>query len=83
MNALPSDTNLLLTKNYSEIVIFEKFRISYVISGKRSFFPGDFKGARLLKNYTKETILRELFFRNNFVSERIKSLRKQHVNGGK
>ena len=29
--ALPSDTKLLLTKNYSKIIIFEKLRISYVI----------------------------------------------------
>ena len=36
---LPSDTKLLLTKNYSEIIIFEKLRISYVISGKSHSFP--------------------------------------------
>ena len=29
--AIPSDTKLLLTKNYSEINVFEKLRISYVI----------------------------------------------------
>ena len=28
---LPSDTKLLLTKNYSEIIIFKKLRISNVI----------------------------------------------------
>ena len=36
---LPSDTKLLLTKNYSEIIIFEKLRISRVISGKSLSFP--------------------------------------------
>ena len=30
-NHIPSDTKLLLTKNYSEIIIFGKLRISYVI----------------------------------------------------
>ena len=28
---IPSDTKLLLTKNYFEIIIFEKLRMSYVI----------------------------------------------------
>ena len=36
---LPSDTKLLLTKNYSEIIIFEKLRISRVISGQSLSFP--------------------------------------------
>ena len=35
---LPSDTKLLLTKNYFEIIIFEKLRISRVISGKSLSF---------------------------------------------
>ena len=30
-STVPSDTKLLLTKNYSEIIIFEKLRVSYVI----------------------------------------------------
>ena len=34
-NPLPSDTKLLLTKNYFEIIIFEKLRIPRVISGKK------------------------------------------------
>ena len=29
--ALPSDTKLLLTKNYSEILIFKKLRNSHII----------------------------------------------------
>ena len=37
--SLPSDTKLLLTKNYSERIIFEKLRISRAISGKRLSFP--------------------------------------------
>ena len=36
---IPSDTKLLLTKNYSEIIIFEKLRISYVIPCKSPSFP--------------------------------------------
>ena len=35
---LPFDTKLLLTKNYFEIIIFEKLRISRVISGKSLSF---------------------------------------------
>ena len=31
---LPSDTKWLLTIKYSEIIVFEKLRISRVISGK-------------------------------------------------
>ena len=38
-NSPPSDTKLLLTKIYSEINIFEKLRISRVISGKSLSFP--------------------------------------------
>ena len=36
---LPSDTKLLLTKNYSKIIIFEKLRISRVIPRKSPSFP--------------------------------------------
>ena len=50
---LPSDTKLLLTKNYFEIIIFENLRISRVISGKSLSFPGDFEGANSLENYEK------------------------------
>ena len=57
---IPSDTKLLLTKDYSEIFIFEKLRISRVISGKKSFFPGDFEGANSLQELRK-IILGELF----------------------
>ena len=35
---IPSDTKLLLTKNYSKIIIFEKLRISYVIPWKSPSF---------------------------------------------
>ena len=38
MSIIPSDTKLLLTKNYSEIIIFEKLRISRVISRKSLLF---------------------------------------------
>ena len=37
-NRVPSDTKLLLTKNYSKIIIFEKLRISRVISRKSLSF---------------------------------------------
>ena len=36
---IPSDTKLLLTKNYSKIIIFEKLRISRVIPRKSPSFP--------------------------------------------
>ena len=39
IGSLPSDTKLLLTKKYSEINIFEKLRISYVIPWKSPSFP--------------------------------------------
>ena len=35
---LPSDTKVLLTKNYSKIIIFEKLRIPYVIPWKSLSF---------------------------------------------
>ena len=60
-------TKLLLTKNYSEIISFEKSRISHVISRKSLSFPGDFESANSLENY-------ENYFRNNFVSEGILTL---------
>ena len=41
---IPSDTKSLLAQRYSEVIIFEKLRISPVISRKRSFLPGDFEG---------------------------------------
>ena len=50
---LPSDTKLLLTKNHSEIVIFEKLRISRVISGKRLSYPEIF-GGQIPSNYYKK-----------------------------
>ena len=56
---LPSDTKLLLTKNYSEIIIFEKLRISRVISGK-SLSSGRFQEWKFPQRLRK-IILRELF----------------------
>ena len=50
---MPSDTKLLLTKNYSEIVIFKKITNFMRNFWKKSFFPGDFKRAISLKNYEK------------------------------
>ena len=57
---LPSDTKLLLTKNYSKIITFKKLRISRVILWKKSFFFGDFEGTKSLENHEKIN-LRELF----------------------
>ena len=50
---LPSDTKLLLTKNYSEIIIFEKITNFTRNFPKKSFFPGDLESAKSLKNYEK------------------------------
>ena len=48
---IPSDTKLLHTKNYFEIIIFEKVRISHAISGKSLSFPEILRVANSLKNY--------------------------------
>ena len=48
-NALPSDTNLLLTKNYFEIIIFGKITNLTRNSLKMSFFPGHFGSSKSLK----------------------------------
>ena len=50
---VPSDTKLLLTKNYSKIIIFEKPTNLIRNSLKKSLFPGDFEGTRLPQNYEK------------------------------
>ena len=49
---VPSDTKLLLTKNYFEIVIFKITNFTRN-STEKSFFPGDFKAADSLENYEK------------------------------
>ena len=41
---IPSDTKLLLTKSYFEIIIFERFWFSRVISGKSMSFPEILRG---------------------------------------
>ena len=51
--ALPSDTKLLLTKNYSEIIIFGKITNLTRNSLKMSFFPGHLESTQSLKNYEK------------------------------
>ena len=53
LNELPSDTKLLLTKNYSEIIIFGKITNLTRNSLKMSFFPGHFESTKSLKNYEK------------------------------
>ena len=50
---IPSDTKLLLTKNYSEIIIFAKITNFTRNSLKKSFFPGNLKSSKSLKNYEK------------------------------
>ena len=57
--SLPSDTKLLLTKNYFEIIIFEKLRISRVISGKSLSFPEILRGqipSKITKNNSQGII---------------------------
>ena len=56
---LPSDTKLLLTKNYFETIIFEKITNVTHNSSKKSFFPGDSEEAKTLK--LRKIILGELF----------------------
>ena len=65
--SLPSDTKLLLTKNYSEIIIFGKITNLTRNFSKISFIPGDFESSKPLKNYEKS--FSGNYFRNNFVSE--------------
>ena len=48
---VPSDTKLLLTKNYSEIFDFEKITNFIRNSLKKSFFPADIEQAKPLENY--------------------------------
>ena len=50
---MPSDTKLLLKKNYFEIIIFENITNFTLNFWKKSFFPGDFEGANSLTNYEK------------------------------
>ena len=50
---LPSDTKLLLTKNYSEIFIFAGITNFMRNSLKKSFFPGNLESVKSLKNYKK------------------------------
>ena len=50
---IPSDTKLLLTKNNSEIIIFEKLRISRVIPSKSLYFLDISRAQNSSKNYEK------------------------------
>ena len=52
-NKIPSDTKVVLTKNYSEIIIFKKITIFIHNSSKKSFFPGGFERVNPLKKYEK------------------------------
>ena len=58
---IPSDRKLLLTKNYSETIVFGKLRISYAI-------PWKTPSRNPLKIITKNEFSGN-YFRNNFVSE--------------
>ena len=67
MCILPSDTKLLLTNNYFEMIIFEKLRISRVISGKSLSFLEILRvqiPSKITKNNSQGN-----YFRNNFVSD--------------
>ena len=50
---LPSDTKLLLTMNYSEIISFDDITNLTCNSLKVSFFPRYFETTKFLKNYEK------------------------------
>ena len=67
LELITSDTKLLLTKNYFEIIIFGKLTNLTRNSLKMSFFPGHFESSKSLKNY--ENQFSGNYFRNNFVSE--------------
>ena len=57
--SVPSDTKLLLTKNYFEIILFDKSRISRVISGKSLSFPEISRGqipSKITKNNSQGII---------------------------
>ena len=53
LQMVPSDTKLLLTKNYFEIIISRKITNFTRNFWKKSFFPGDFESANSLENYEK------------------------------
>ena len=54
MTPLPSNTKLLLTNNYSEIMFFFVKITNFTRKSlKESLFPGDFESAKCLKNYEK------------------------------
>ena len=61
---LPSDTKLLLTKTYPEIIILEQIRNFIRTPLNKSFFPGDFEGAKPLKN--SEEKKKKVFLRESF-----------------
>ena len=50
---LTPDTKLLLTKNYSQIIIFGKITNLTRNSLKMFLFPGNFESTKSLKNYEK------------------------------
>ena len=60
LSRLPSDTKFLLTKKYSKIIIFEKLRISRVISRKSLSFLEILRECKFPPKLRK-IILRELF----------------------
>ena len=52
-NCIPSDTELLLTKNYSEVIIFGKITNLTRNSLKMSLFPGHFESTKSLEIITR------------------------------
>ena len=50
---IPSDTKLILTKHFSETIIFGKITNLVRNSLKMFFFPGHFESTECLKNYEK------------------------------
>ena len=56
-----SGPGLLLTKNYSKIIIFEEITNLTRNSLKKPFFPEDFEGTNSPEIITTKIILREVF----------------------
>ena len=74
---IPSGTKLLLTKSCSEIIIFEKLRISYVIPWKKVLLSRRFWRCEPPQKLRKITL--QNYFRNNVVPEGTNSFEIQDL----
>ena len=69
----PYPQNFVTHENYSDIFIFEKFRISRVTSGKSLSLPGICRvriSAKITRYFSRNS------FRNNFVSEGMRKMKE-------